>query len=430
MSSKKKLVLVTSAEMDDRSEGGNIRMSAKARKFMGFNDEEVEIWTKTSTALLKIHQAFKKDVEKAKALVSNGQLKKSDLNRIGFVTTNMYESITANDQAISVWISGNTDKVVIGADPEFLLFDEEGRIIAANSVMTKPGLVGSDGAMAEVRPPPSKDPDGLVSNIRNIFADKELTVRINPYKWIASCYYRGATRDYPTGGHIHIGNPKQVARMPMSTREMFFNVFNKIIDEKLSIACIRLDGPMGKSRRTNCQMSAAGTNGWGWFGEWRPCDGRLEHRTLSGMWLIHPVVAKCVLGTAKAIIDEVIKLWASKAFNYRYVIPSKYDSLSKDSMNDNSFTEWAKLPMCKDMRAGMTSGDLRSILNNSESSDITKSWLNNWHKDMKELSTYKEYYKYIDGLGEILRLSSKELLGFDRNIKNNWLGNKQYIINI
>jgi hypothetical protein len=231
------------------------------------------------------------------------------------------------------------------------------------------------------------------------------------------------------GGHIHVGNPAKVARMTMSRREMFFNVMNKIMDEFLSIPCIRLDGEMGRKRRTDCQMSFGG-GGWGWFGEWRTCNGRLEHRSLSGMWLMHPSVAKCVLGTAKAITDEVFKMWANKQFNYEYVIPMKYKGLNYQDMNQDSFSDWKAFPVCKEIGALMPSKDLRAVLNNSKGSDITKKWLSNWHSKMKKLSTYGKSAKYIDGLREILSVPMPELAKWDRKIQNNWLKSKTFLVDV
>jgi len=301
-------------------------------------------------------------------------------------------------------------------------------VVHANGIMSKEGIIGCDGAMAEVRPKPSTSPTGLVGNIKAAFSNKSLTAAITHYEWRAGCYYKNSKRDYPTGGHIHIGNPAKVARMSMPRREMFFNVLNKILDEFLSIPCVRLDGDMGTQRRTNCQMS--NTGGWGYFGEWRPCNGRLEHRTLSGMWLMHPSVAACVVGTAKAISDEVFKKWAHHSFKYEYVIPTKYNGLGKSDMNNNSFSDWQSFPICKEVGAIMPSKELSKILNMSKGSDISKSWLDNWHAKMRRLSTYGKYSKYIDGLREILKISMPELDKWDRKIQNNWLKSKKFLVNI
>lgn len=438
MINKKKLVLVASRSMDNnrkegRNENGLIRMAAKARQFMSFEDDKVEIWTvagaeRKTSVLLDVFQAFSTDVKKIKTLLQQGEIKPSDVNRIGFVTTKMYNRITGGNDDKNIWVSTGVHDTVIGADPEFLLFNDNGEVVHANGIMSKAGIIGCDGAMAEVRPLPSTNPEGLVKNIKNAFSDKSLTSAMSPYKWMAGCYYKNSKRDYPMGGHIHIGNPAKVAQMPMKKREMFFNVLNKIIDELVSIPCMRFDGEMGTKRRTKCQMSNHG--GWGYFGEWRPCNGRLEHRTLSGMWLMHPTVAMCVLGTAKAVTDEVFKQWANHKFNYDYVIPMKYSGLNYHDMNNDSFKDWDSFSVCKDVGALMSSKELRQVLNQSKSSDISKSWLDKWHAKMRRMSTYGKYSKYIDGLREILKITIPELNKWDRNIQNNWLKSKKFLVNI
>jgi hypothetical protein len=439
MPGKKKLILLPSRSMDnnrkdDRNENGLVRMAAKAREFMSFDEDKVEVWTvagseRQASVLLDIFHAFSADVTKVKDLIRKGEFKPGDANRIGFVTTKMYKRITGGDNDTNIWVSTGVHDTVIGADPEFLLFDTDDNVIHANGLMKKEGIIGCDGAMAEVRPKPSTNPEGLVKNIRDAFANKSLTSAIAQYEWRAGCYYRNSKRDYPMGGHIHIGNPAKVAKMTMPRREMFFNVMNKIVDEFLSIPCIRFDGEMGTKRRTACQMSFGG-GGWGYFGEWRPCNGRLEHRTLSGMWLMHPTVAMCVIGTAKAITDEIFKRWANQDFKFEYVIPNKYKSMNYKSMNSDDFTAWKSFPICKDVGAVMSSKELRQVLNMSKGSDVSKSWLDKWHAKMRRLSTYKKYAKYIDGLREILKLSMPELAKWDRKIQNNWLKSKKFLVDV
>ena len=439
MTSKKKLILVASKTMDgnkkeSRNENGLIRMAAKARKYMDFNDSQVEIWPGGSTeerkqnaVLLDIFHAFSGDVTRLKKMTQSGELKTADLNRVGFVTTKMFNRITGGDKQKNIWISTGVHDTVMGCDPEFLLFNSNGEVVKANNIsgMSKTSKIGYDGAMAEVRPDPSTTPDGLVINIKKCFTDTNLTRPISGYDWHAGCYYKDNSRDYPMGGHIHVGNPAKVARMKMVNREAFFNVLNKIMDELIAVPCVRLDGDMGTKRRTQCSMGR-----FGFFGEWRPHNGRLEHRTLSGMWLLHPTLAKCVIGTAKAITDEVFKRWAHEGFEHSYVIPSKYKGYNRNDMNDTSFNGWKEFELCKDLDATMTSGQLKKILDNSKGGDIDRKYLNAWHAKMKRLTTYPQYSKYIDGLKEILSISLTEMSKWDRKIQNNWLKSKKFIVNV
>ncbi len=439
---KKKLILIPSRSMDrnkkeGRNEHGLVRMAEKTRKLMRFTDDKVEVWTagdsaeerKNSAVLLDIFHAYSTDLKKLKEMIDSGELTTSDSNRVGFVTTKMWNKVTGGSGTKSIWISTGVHDTVIGADPEFLLFNNNGEVIRANNVMKKEGMVGCDGAMAEIRPKPSTSPSGLVRNIKNIFSNADLTAPIRDYEWRTGCYHRDNARDYPMGGHIHVGNPAKIARMSLPKRELFFNVLNKIMDEMIAVPCIRLDGEMGTKRRTQCQMNSGG-GGFGWFGEWRTCNGRLEHRTLSGMWLLHPSLAKCVIGAAKAVTDEVLKRWANEKFNHKYIIPSQYEGLKRSDMNKDSFSGWDKFPICKDLDVRMSSQRLRKILNDSKGGDITSKMLKEWHRKMKRLSTYRQYSTYIDGLKEILTAPINKISGWDRKIQNNWLGNRKFFVNI
>lgn len=439
--SKKKLILIPSKTMDknkksERNENGLVRMAATTRNFLGFDGDKVEVWTtgadsssKPASVLLNIFKAYSADITELKKQLRTGDVTENEMKRIGFVTTKMYNRITGGDDNKNIWVSTGVHDTVIGADPEFLLFDSGGKVVHANGIMSKEGIIGCDGAMAEVRPPPSTGPEGLVKNIINAFSDKSLTAAITPYEWHCGCYWRNSSRDYPMGGHIHVGNPAAVARMTLQRREMFFNVLNKIIDELVAIPCIRLDGEMGRKRRSECQM-ANSNHGWGWFGEWRTCNGRLEHRSLSGMWLLHPSVAKCVLGTAKAVTDAVFKHWAEHGFEHKYVVPQKYEGLNHSDMNSGNFNAWKEFGVCHDMGTTMSSAELKKKLNESRGGDITKAYLSTWLQNMKRLETYSQYSKYIRGLREILKINMNELGGWDRKIQNNWLGSKKFIVDI
>lgn len=443
---KKQLILMPSKAMDknkktDRNENGLVRMAATARTFLSFDDDKVEIWTaggggRSDSVMMDIFKAYAADVTNVKKMMRSGELTQNEMRRIGFVTTKMYNRITGGDEEKNVWVSTGVHDTVFGADPEFLVFDSDGNIINAGSRMSKSGIIGSDGAMAEVRPAPSTSPSGLVTNIRNAFRDNNLTQKIEGLDWMCSCYHRTNSRDYPVGGHIHIGNPAKITKIPMAKREQYFNVLNKLMDELVAVPCIRLDGEMGRKRRTECQMSLSnsslpnGTTGWGWFGEWRTCNGRLEHRSLSGMWLMHPSVAKAVLGTAKAVSDAFFKYWAQNGFKAEYILPSKYSGYDRHRMNANGFAGWKDFPICKDMEATKSSTELRKILNDSKGSQITKAYLNSWFDTMRGLETYGKYSKYIRGLKDILAINMNELNGWDRKIQNNWCKSKKFLVDL
>jgi hypothetical protein len=295
-------------------------------------------------------------------------------------------------------------------------------VVRANNVLGYHGQLGCDGAMAEVRPHPAVTPEELVRNIKEIFTNKNLTQPINGYRWSAEVYHRDDARDYPVGGHIHIGNPVQLLKITDSRRDNFFKSFNKIIDELLALPMTRLDGKeKGSTRRTACTMGK-----YGYFGEWRKCNGRLEHRTLSGKWLIHPSLAKAVLGVAKMIIDEVYLRASDKKFDTNYVYPSKF---SKNNPFNEGF-DWDGIPMVREFGCTKTSSEMIRILNESDPGKINKAFLDNWKKALRNLSTYNTYRNYVDALYDVLRLPMKDVEKWEKEIQKNWLQKRKFTVNL
>ena len=426
---RKKLTLVVSEKMnsnkkEDRGENGLIRMSKAARTHMGF-ENKVEIYPDTKnpesrisgSMLLDIYQAFSADLKEA----TKNEINQKELLCTGFVTSTTYNKITGRGKTKSknVWITDDVSDTVIGADPEFLLFDG-GEIVRANNVMGYAGVIGCDGAMAEVRPAPHTTPEGLVSNILDIFSNKKLTSKIKDFSWKAGCYYEDNARDYPVGGHIHIGNPAKIAAMPLDKRENFFIGFNKVVDELLAVPMIKIDGAnLGSARRTKCKMGK-----YGYFGEYRLCDGRLEHRTLSGMWLMHPKLATAVLGTAKAIIDEVFRYTVDNKFSKNYMYS---DVINREHVWAQGFNKWKEISITKDMGCITPSKTMIELLNNSSADKITLVFLKKWYSKMKGLSTYKNYASYIDNLYEILKIDADEFGNCSKVIQENWMGNRDFL---
>lgn len=430
MSTRKPLILVVSSSMDnnrkeDRNEHGLVRMAEKTRNHMGFTDK-VELYADGSDAatrmksalLLDIFRAFSKDIKELRRLVDAGEIRPEDVTRVGFVTTKTYQRITgkAPNTKCNIWISDTIEETVIGADPEFLIFNRQSnRIISAATIngFNRTGKLGHDGAMAEIRPDPAIAAEDLVENMRRILADESLTKQILPFRWAAECFHRTTERDYPVGGHIHIGNPIQIAQLSLKNRELFFKAFNKILDEYLSLPMIRLDGEKGKKRRTESGMGK-----YGYFGEMRLCNGRLEHRTLSGLWLSHPELAIAVLGTTKAVIDEVFRRVSHNKFDLDYMMP---DTLRNVNVWDTGFSRWGDIPLVKDMRCIRSSKEMHKLLNSSNIRAINKTFLKKWYEKMKQMSTYRQYSSYIDKLYAILNAPTQAIQKIDTELQKNWL---------
>jgi len=422
------MILMASSQMDankkpDREENSLVRMPAIARKNLDLGTEQVEVTGIVKQGILNIHQAFSKDIKIAKSRLSDDELKK-----VVFVTTSIFKKLTGEDKTLvkDVWISKPPFTTLIGADPEFLLFDKEGNVVHANNILEKPGKIGSDGAMIEIRPEPSPHPETLVKNMKSIFNDRHLTEPIKDLDWQAAVYHKNKMRDYPVGGHIHLGNPIGITKLSETEKFFLFAVMNKIMDELLALPLIKLDGTnLGKYRRSECQM-AMGNIGYGYYGEWRACEGRLEHRTLSGLWLMHPFVAECVLGTAKAISEELFKRiedsgYAKSKFNHPGIAFDNHKFLYR-----GEFDDWNSISLAKSMECVSSSAYMASMLNQSKARSITKPFLKKWYNKMKKLSTYDKYYKAVDGLYSILILPKTSVYTVGLDIKKNWLGGRKF----
>jgi len=434
---KKQLILVPSSSMDsnkkkDRNENGLVRMSATARDNMGFIDDSVELWPdKCSTedrmnkaVLLGIFHAFKGDIKQLKGMIRSGELTEAEAKRVGFVTTKTYNRICGNSTTGSVWISKDISDTVIGSDPEFVIVDpnDHSRILFASDYLPKNGQIGHDAPLAEIRPKPEISPEALVANMTGIFSDKKLTKAISEFTWLAGCYFEDPNRQYTTGTHIHVGNPKQLVKSSSEVRNSFYKVMNKILDELLALPMIKADGSEGPKRRTKKSVYT----GYGFYGGFRTEHGRLEHRTLSGMAMLHPMLTVAVFGTAKAIIDEAFRRAGDSKFDGAYILPSKF---RRRGLWKPEFNEWDEIPLANDMQCITGSEKMLKLLTSSDSRAISAPFLRKWYTKLRSMSTYNEYSKYIDGLYEILKIKTKELTGWDRRIKKNWLEKKKFIVN-
>lgn len=430
-----KLILVVSESMNtnkkpDRNEHALIRCSGPVRKALSLSGPIINIEGEKGEVDLKIHQAFSKDLVELK---NSGKFDSDQLNRICFVTSEVFKRLSNNGTVDHLCVNfgmPKPKKILVGADPEFLLFDHEGNVVHANNHLPKNGLIGSDGAMMEVRPKPYDDPIKVVRSIRDILADEDLTDRILKFNWKAEVYYKNTQRDYPVGGHIHIGNPTGISRLSTSERDYLFAVINKIIDELLAVPMIKLDGKIpGSARRTSCMYVPDGNAGFGFFGGWRPCDGHLEHRTLSGLWLMHPTLSYFVLGVAKAIGEASYNFVVSEGFSVEtFVNPSvavgQHKRLYQDDCHD-----WKSNKLASSLGCVQNSSVLRSLLHESDTGKITKTYLKNWYDIMRSLPTYSKYAECIDGLYTVLKTQVSTLgknVGTD--LKRNWLEGREFTL--
>jgi hypothetical protein len=433
---RKKLVLMASEKMDTnkkegRNENGLIRMSAAARENLGFANGKVELWPAdvsgedrmNKAITLTVFHAFKDDV----AALKEKRMSEEKRSRVGFVTTKMFRRLcgdTRRKTLDNIWISNDIYDTVIGTDPEFLIVDADFNVKNAQNLLGKMGDFGGDGAMAEVRPKPEVSVDQLVENMRDIFKAFKDDNRIGKYRWVATCWHHDGSRGYPVGGHIHVGNPSQLMEKSSTIRSKFYKVLNKIMDEYLAIPMVKLDGKDGLQRR---KPGAAPMGPFGHYGGPRTDLGRLEHRTLSGIWMIHPELSKVVLGTAKAVIDETFKIAKENDFKSGFILPGKFN---RTNLWSPDFDSWEDVPLAAEMGAITTSADMCKVLKASDDKYWTKARNDELYDRLKGMSTYKENSRYVDGFCEILKVKFDEFNKYEREIQKTWLTDKKFFISV
>lgn len=427
MSKKKQLILIVSDLMNNnkkkgRNESSLVRMSENTRKFMHFEKDKVELYpsdTDTSkrlkgSILLDIYKAYSSDLKKLK----EKNLSEEEINRSGFVTTSTFKKITdenTNDNK-NVWISKDINDSVIGTDPEFIFKNDSDIIIHADSLLQYEGSFGSDGPMGEIRPKPSITTKNFVKSIKDIFEEATKINCIKHLQWLAGCFYKSPHRGYPIGGHIHIGTPIQLIKS-LNTNELtwFFFCLNKILDELLGVPLSKLDGVTNsKNRRIT----------FGYFGELRHDNQRLEYRSLSGTWLTHPELTEAVIGTVKAIVNETYNHMMNNKINSAYVMKQNVNNYY--NIYNNDFDSWSDIGLTKDMGCICSTSNLRTKIDKPCTDDMTIDNIKKWYLRMKKLSTYDEYAKNIDTLYNILLIPLSIFNKFDKNLQHNWLENASF----
>jgi len=436
---KKQLILVPSAKMDrnkkeDRYEDKLIRLGAKARENLGLLDEKtVELWPTTSvndrinrSKTLKIFRAFSEDLK----ILKDKEIDIDEYLRVGFVTTKTFEYICGNgaDSSKDIWISQSIDDTVIGGDPEFILVAGDGYVQYAGHIndFGSNGQLASDGPLAEIRPDPAIKAEDFVNAIRKILTTHPRTKILSPYEWMATCCWLGKglawenheRNTWPVGGHIHVGTPIKVAEKCKSAifQNAYYVVLCKILDELLGIPLMKLDN------KDECRARRIQ---YGQYGSYRTDSGRLEYRTLSGMWMAHPKLALITFGVAKAIIDSFFSILEAKDFDLKYLIAGK------DPVNTNffdpRFTGWKDIGIANDMGATKSSSEMVAILNQYKIT-YSKAYASELHKIFKKLPAYKQYAEHLDTLVELVSLPYSQIKKIDRDMKHTWVANADFIL--
>jgi len=447
---KKQLILVISPRMNsnrkkDRNEDRLIRMGSKTRANLGLtNDKTVELWPNTNSQerisrskVLTIFQAFSSDLKNLK----KSGVSTDEFNRSGFVTEKTFHYICSDGRRkkSDIWLADSIEDTVIGADPEFALYDKNKNLVHyAGHVPGFPfsGELSSDGPLAEIRPDPDENIEKFIKNIGKILKTSPSRKSIEKFDWLVDPYFRGrpadnpnqGIRDWTIGGHIHIGTPSLLRESELMTEATsyfqkashypgFLPFLNKALDEYIAIPLMKVAGkePSVKRRKS----------GYGKYGSYRGENvGRLEYRTLSGIWLAHPEIAKAVIGATKAVSDAFFKILEEGEYK-RNLLPLPKSSYSRVFHAD--YDGWKDSKAMKEIQAIKSSHRMKEILHEGQMT-YNKQYYTKLRKMFRSLSTYKKYAKYIDRFLEIVSLPNENLKKINHNIKYGWVEGADFII--
>lgn len=416
MSTNKMDVRLTASDRMNEGKSSNenryIRIPRKARKQFETRTDKITITYGKKTVALEIKAAFKEDITELKKSIADGNLTVEEGKCVGFVTTATLQGLmglSEKAQTDYCYMSDDIEDIMLGADPEFVLV-EPGTLSFkyAEQVPGFPraGVLGADGPLAEVRPPPANNVEGVVENIRSILSKGHKS--ISPYNWYAGATYRNPfkanERTLHIGGHIHLGDPMV---MPSKDKQGIYRQIIRILDELMAIPLVRIDGPKAHLRRNTVH-----TNGFGRYGTWgdtRPQIGRFEWRVPSGLWMAHPDFARAVLGTSKAITETCYQMMAEHRFDPNWIC-GRADT-------DSFLKTWS----------AMGATQAADIVNKADPKLVTAAILKRTEKKLKGMDNYAKYKDNIDEFVTLVKLSDKDRRNINLNIKDTWLNGGKLI---
>jgi hypothetical protein len=234
------------------------------------------------------------------------------------------------------------DRIVLGADPEFVMLSKKGNLLIASRYFPRNGKVGYDAIwigqnrsnkpVAEIRPSPSTDPQVLVVRIyQSLYYAAKKMEHISS-KWLAgSMPYQG----FPLGGHIHFSGIQPNFKML------------RAFDNYLALPFVIVEDTQS-SRKRRPQ--------YGFLGDFRFQEhGGFEYRTLPS-WLVSPTLTKGVFALAK-------------------LIAAHYDQLQLDPLSD------------PEVQKAYYAGEKETL----------RKWFEVLWADLERLDNYERYKKFLDG---------------------------------
>lgn len=178
----------------------------------------------------------------------------------------------------------------LGADPEFALRKEDGSMALASDYLKIAGIVGCDTTryreelamhqhpVAELRPEPVEDPEGLFAHIWDALKLANQKMNNPQLEWLAGGMpFSG----YPIGGHIHFSGITPTFS------------FRRKLDAYLALPLVLIEDQSCQQRRER----------YGFLGDVREKTYGFEYRTMPS-WLVHPTVTRGVLHLSRLIANN------------------------------------------------------------------------------------------------------------------------------
>lgn len=394
MSVKVNLRLLASTTMSDKRENGLIRFPKRARQGLALANSMVIIGKGPYQIALEARKAYKKDIQRLALMLRQGKLTDAEAGAVGFVTRSTQQRVNRREGG-STWVSDGIGRITIGADPEFGLIDDSGVLRRGSHILPNAGKFGSDGPGVEVRPPPSNDHIEVVRSMQEILRNPPGGVEA--YHWKGGATHTDPSRTYWFGGHIHLGRPLQIAP------EDAYGCYEKIatiLDGLLALPLVKWDTENPHLRRNGCQYH------YGKAGDIRadyPEQDRFEYRVLSGLWLVHPVLARTILGAAKAITESAYGRIADSQYDYEWACsPASKKSLIK------SFG-------LKNLSA------IRNAINGATPDLVTPDMIKAWETQLRGIDCFDEYREELEALIAITKAPREQVTKqISLDIKDTW----------
>lgn len=402
MSKKIQLRLISSEKMSEAGEDDVIRFPRRARECFGFSTEKVSVGKGRYEITLQAKPAYKSDVRRLAIMIGAHTLSEEEARRVGFVTSRVQNRIIRKEESGDAWVTGGISNITVGADPEFGLIGNDGLLVLGSQIVPHEGRFGSDGPSVEVRPNPSTNHIDVVNNIREILHNPPH--QVEPYLWRGGATYTDSNRVFWFGGHIHLGRPSQI---PAENAYPIYERIATALDGLLALPMSRFDTPEPWQRRAGCKFK------YGMAGDIRadyPEQNRFEYRVLSGLWLVHPTLAKIAIGTAKCVAETAYSRIAEKGFD----------------------VEWASAPISRNSMLksfgikGLT--EIRAVINRARPDQIASEMIELWARWVQDLDRYEDYKPEIKALIALANEDPNSVeKGIDLDVRKNWQGGENLL---